>query len=115
MNGNPPFRGFGFGDRAVEVHHGWWPGPLGWTMFALQLLLILGVAWLLASLLLGRLGRRPVAATAAPATASTSSQSEALDLLHMRYARGEIDRDAYLQARADLGGDTDTATAEPGA
>ncbi len=100
MNDNPPFRGFGFSDRAVEVHHGW-PGPIGWTMFALQLLLILGVAWLLASLLLGRLGRRP----AATASAAPAAQSGPLEALHMRYARGEIDRDAYLQARADLGGE----------
>ena len=102
MDGNPGFRGFGFPDRMVDAHHGWWPGPLGWTMFALQLLLIFGVAWLLVSLVLGRLGRHPAAASAAPAV---SAQSQALDHLHMRYARGEIGRDEYLQTRADLSGE----------
>lgn len=101
MNENPPFRGFGFSDRAAEMHHGW-PGPIGWTMFALQLLLILGVAWLLASLVLGRFGRRSPAAAAVSAPVASSAPLEAL---HLRYARGEIDRDAYLQARADLGGE----------
>lgn len=92
-----PFRGGMDGtDGMFGYHHGG-PGPLGWTIFALQLLLVLGVAWLLASLLVGRLGRRP--AVAAPAASGGP-----LETLHMRYARGEIDREAYLQARADLGG-----------
>ena len=81
-------------------HHGG-PGPLGWTVLALQLLLVLGVAWLLASLVLGRIGRRPAVAAAAP----PARESLPLEALHMRYARGEIGRDEYLQARSDLGGE----------
>jgi uncharacterized membrane protein len=98
MYSNPPFRGFG-GDGTLVYHHGG-PGAIGWTVFALQILLVLGVGWLLASLFLGRFGRRPVVAAGAPARA----ESAPLEILHLRYARGEIDRDAYLQARSDLGG-----------
>ncbi len=99
MDGNPPNRGFGFPDRMMDVHHGW-PGAWGWAMFALQLLLIAGVAWLLLSMLLGRSGSRPAATAGA-----SPPQSAPLELLHMRYARGEIARDEYLQARADLSGE----------
>jgi len=38
-------------------------------------------------------------------TAGTvASRSEALAILEARYARGEIQRDEYLQKKADLGG-----------
>ncbi len=99
MYPNPPFRGDGQG--TLVYHHGG-PGPLGWTVLALQLLLVLGVAWLLASLVLGRIGRRPSLATPAPAA---SAKGAPLETLHLRYARGEIGRDEYLQARSDLGGE----------
>lgn len=33
-----------------------------------------------------------------------SSRSDALDLLESRYARGEIQREEYLQKKQDLGG-----------
>jgi uncharacterized membrane protein len=98
MYPNPPFRGPG-GDGVLVYQHGG-PNAFGWTVFALQLVLVLGVAWLIASMLIGRLARRPASAPAAPA----GRASEPLETLNMRYARGEIDRDAYLQARSDLGG-----------
>ena len=107
MYPNPPFRG-GRPDGVLVYHHGG-PGALGWTIFALQLVVVLGIAWLLASLLLGRLVRRPALA-AAPATGSTGGP---LETLHMRYARGEIDRDAYLQARSDLGGEPEHPSEQP--
>jgi uncharacterized membrane protein len=99
VNVTPPGRGFGFPNRSIEIHHGP-PGAFAWVVLALQILLVLGVAWLLVSMLLGR-GRRPAAAAA---TAGPAPQSAPLETLQMRYARGEIDRDAYLRARADLGG-----------
>ena len=71
------------------------PGAIGWAIFALQLVIVLGVVWLVVSLLAGRLGHRST-----PAVAAADGP---LETLHMRYARGEIDRDAYLQARTDLG------------
>ena len=101
MNENPPFRGFGYPNQTLVVHHGG-PGPWGWTIFALQLVLIAGVAWLLVSMLLGRLGRRSAATVTGPAPAAPNAP---LELLNLRYARGELGRDDYLQARADLGGE----------
>jgi uncharacterized membrane protein len=74
-------------------HHGG-PSALAWTIFALELLLLLGIAGLLASTFGGRL-RRP--AIAAP-------HDDALETVRMRYARGDLSRDDYVQAVRDLGG-----------
>ena len=98
---NPPYGGGrGFGGSGFLTYHEGGPGALGWTVFALQLVLVLGVAWLLASVVLrGRPGRR---APAAPLAAAGPS-GDPLGVLKMRYARGELGRDEYLQASADLG------------
>jgi uncharacterized membrane protein len=98
MDTNPPFYGRqGF----LEYQHGG-PGAIGWAVFALQLVLILGLAWLIASLVLGSRTRRQAAATPVPAGAAPVD--DPLSVLRMRYARGEIGRDEYLQASGDLGG-----------
>jgi len=39
-----------------------------------------------------------------PAGGGASSRAEALSILEQRYARGEIQRDEYLQKKQDLGG-----------
>ena len=39
-----------------------------------------------------------------PGTPPAPARSEALAILEARYARGEIQRDEYLQKKADLGG-----------
>ena len=39
-----------------------------------------------------------------PAPGTPPTRSEALAILEARYARGEIQRDEYLQKKADLGG-----------
>lgn len=106
MYPNPPFRGDGPG--FMEYHHGG-PGAIGWTIFALQLLAIAGIAWLLVSLVLGRLGRHAVPA----ASASMPSLSGPLETLHLRYARGEVGRDEYLQTRADLSGEPQPQSEQP--
>lgn len=86
------------GDGMFFEHHGG-PGVLPWTIFALQLLLLLGLGALLASMLAGRFGRhRPAPAGGPP------PRPDALEVVRMRYARGEIDRDRYLEATHDLGG-----------
>ena len=97
---NPPYGGGrGFGGGFLTYHEGG-PGAFGWTVFALQLVLVLGVAWLLASVVLrGRIGRR----AAAPPLAAGGPAGDPLGVLRMRYARGELGRDEYLQASADLG------------
>lgn len=66
------------------------PSAFAWTIFALLLALLL-IA--LVSLVLDLYYR-------------SNRPSGTLSVLDERYARGEIDRDAYLQARSDLGGRT---------
>jgi uncharacterized membrane protein len=103
MNRYPPF-GDGARSDFLGYHYGG-PSAYGWTVFALQLVIVLGIVWLVASLLLGgRLGRgKPAAATAGPALPPRRGD-DPLAVLQMRYAKGEIEREQYLQASADLGG-----------
>ncbi|HEX2053088.1 MAG TPA: PDZ domain-containing protein [Actinomycetota bacterium] len=54
-----------------------------------------------------RAGLKPPLATAAPAPATPlagETRSDPLDLLRLRYARGEITREEFLTMSADLGG-----------
>jgi len=75
---------------------GGWPDGLSWLMFAILLVLLL-IA--IVSLALALYDRSHV-----ESPAPSGSQSGALTELDLRYARGEVDRDEYLQRRADLGG-----------
>jgi putative membrane protein len=73
-------------------HDGFWmwgPGPIFLILFAIVLLL--GIAVLVR--LLAFYGRR---------SREGGGRKRALELLDERYASGEIDRDEYLQKRADL-------------
>jgi putative membrane protein len=98
----PPIR-FGY--------HPWWGTYGGLIMALLFLALIVVVAWGI-----WRLTRMPVPAAApvssggAPAWAARPDA--ALDQLRMRYARGEVGRDEFLQASSDLG-DPGAAAASP--
>ena len=97
MNGQQlpiPFpRGYG-GRIVVEHAGGGWPDGLSWVIFAVLLALLLLA---IASLALDYYNRsKPAAVDAA--------RSDALAELDLRYARGEIGRDEYLQRRVDLGG-----------
>ena len=93
----PSPRGGGGGQMFVEHagNAGGWPDGLSWVMFALLLLLFLIAVASLALALYDR-SHRSVAPAPAP--------SGALGELELRYARGEMGRDEYLQRRADLGG-----------
>ena len=68
-------------------------GAWGWGMGifgALSMFLVVGlIVWLIVYLVRGEQGRG-------------TGVKRALDLLDTRYARGEIDREEYLQRRADL-------------
>lgn len=79
-------------DRMWGVAWGW---ALLWLLFgvALIVLVVLAIVWLIRSMRAG--GTRPTGG------ASPASARDALDL---RYARGEISREEYLQARRDLEG-----------
>jgi uncharacterized membrane protein len=103
FRGDGPFRG------AVVEHGGGGPSTLAWVIFALVLvLLLLAIASLVIDAYYRRRASQPVPAqaVAAPVPAAT----EALAALDARYARGEVSRDEYLQARDDLRGTTDTTT-----
>jgi len=70
---------------------GGWPDGLSWVIFAVLLALLL---FAIVSLAL----------TAYWRSQGGTMRGGALDELDLRYARGEIGRDEYLQRRADLGG-----------
>jgi putative membrane protein len=82
----------------VEMHHG---GGHPW--FGLLVFLLLLGTLVFAALAFWRTARQPepVASRAAPVPAGPDP---ALAELRLRYARGEIDRDDYLQRATDLGG-----------
>jgi putative membrane protein len=82
----------------VELHHG---GDHPW--FGLLLLLLLLGAVALAALTFWRSYRHPPAASAATSAPSSPPPDPALAELRLRYARGDIDRDDYLQRATDLG------------
>src|SRR3954454_10942033 len=102
---NPPpfFRGGGGG--GFEHHGG--VGGLAWAIFALELLMLAG----LAVLLVRAFAWRP--RTAGPRLGRLSpAAADPLDVVRYRYARGELTRDDYLQATRDLGGEADAPTEE---
>jgi putative membrane protein len=71
-------------------HHmgewGWGMAIFGWLFMALLVVLVVWLIWTVA--------RRP--------ELPRSDRPHALDVLADRYARGEIDRDQYLERKADL-------------
>lgn len=108
----PPdgFRGGGTPFRVVEHSGGGGTGTLAWVIFALLLvLLLLAIASLVIDAYYRRRASQPVVAQVARPVPAPAT-SEALDALDARYARGEIARDEYLQARDDLRGTTESTT-----
>lgn len=105
-NDTPPFgqgQGRGFfmrmpGNFDDGGHHGG-PGALGWVIFALQLLMLVALAVLL------------IRAFASPGPAQRQFMMHRRGLrdplahVRMRYARGDISREEYLQTTRDLGGE----------
>jgi putative membrane protein len=85
---------FGYGPR-WGMMGGWdgygWMGPLHVVFWIVVLVLIVALAvWLLRSFSRGR----------APLT--HERRSPGLDVLEQRYARGEIEREEYLQKKRDM-------------
>jgi len=77
-----------------------WPFWFFWPFHGLLTLLLIVV------LVIVLFRHRPAPYAYPPGTppAPPGSRSEALAILEARYARGEIQRDEYLQKKADLGG-----------
>lgn len=79
---------------------------LGAMMSSMPMSGAMGVGMALHGLLIAALIALAVAATVRLLRSrSASSVGPALAQLDLRYASGELDRDAYLERRADLGGD----------
>jgi hypothetical protein len=110
MNDYPPFpnRGGGF----YSVYHDGGPSALTWTIFALQILTLLGVFALLGMAAARmRFAFRPgppprfgARGFGRPPRFGGPGGHDPLEVVRMRYARGELDREQYLQASRDLGG-----------
>src|SRR4051812_16530278 len=97
MDNNPHRPGF-FPGPGFQEHHG--PGStLGWVIFALQLLMLAGLAVLIARAFMGprfARGHRPGPGGRGP--------GDPLEIARFRYARGELTREQYLELVGDLGG-----------
>jgi len=79
------------------IERGFNGGVVLWGLLIAVLVML--VIWLIVSLV----GRRK--GDSAESTASPQpSSSSALSILEERYAKGDIDRDDYLQRKSDLGG-----------
>ncbi len=103
----PMQRGFDF-ERVGGMHRGG-GDALDWAIFALLLLLVLlVVAQLAATLLRPRRGGPRHMWRGGHKGPGPWGPSDPLDFARIRYARGEIDRNTYVQLTQDLGG-------EPGA
>jgi putative membrane protein len=90
------------GDR-VFGHHGWWWGFFGGVVPFLFIVAFIGLAvWAVL-----RLTRGTPFRALAPASAPAVRLDGALEEVRLRYARGEMSREEFLQRARDLG------TAEP--
>ncbi|HEV7133192.1 MAG TPA: hypothetical protein VGN27_05620 [Gaiellaceae bacterium] len=97
--------GGGYG-RMVEFHQG--GGGFHWAIFVLLLLLVLLVAAQLAATLLRPRHRGPMWKLRHQGPGPWGGPPDPVAFARMRYARGEIDRETFVQLTQDLGG-------EPGA
>ncbi len=106
MNTNPPFqgRGFGYGPMVQRVHEG--NGSLAWATFALVVLLVLMLGAYLIATYAGRDRHRHHRRMLFGGPRGFGGRPDALEVLRMRFASGQMSRDEFLQATGDL-----TATA----
>ena len=81
------------------VDHGWWPG----LIHELVPLLFLAAFVLLAVWAVRRITDERRLVAAAPVTPGAADS--AIQELRLRYARGELDRDEFVQRVRDLGGE----------
>jgi len=88
-----------------HAHDGWWAGPLHLLFLILFVaLLVAGAVWLARRLSPGVAQAAAPAVAPAGAAALGGASDPAVATLRMRYARGEVSRDDFLHALADLTG-----------
>jgi uncharacterized membrane protein len=98
-NGPGPGWGHGAGwDEVYHMTHAWWGG---WEVVLIALLLAALIGVVIWGVL--RMTRAPSVTTGVATVPMTPRPDGALSELRLRYARGEIERDAFLQASEDLG------------
>jgi hypothetical protein len=112
MNTYPPFHGRGFGYGPMVAHFQQGNSSLEWATFALVLFLAIGFALALVAVLAGRGRHRGLQrGMFLGPPGFRGSPPDALEMLRMRFASGQMTRDEFLQATRDL---TSTApTPEP--
>jgi hypothetical protein len=87
------------------VHHGWWPGIVGELipLLFLAAVLVFGI-WAVRRITDGN--RLPVTGVSPRAAGmATAGVDGALQELRLRYARGEVARDEFVERFRDLGGE----------
>ena len=82
------------------MHGGDGPHVLAWLLMVLLFAVLVGLVIVLAT----RWGYVRRVPGAAPASVGPRTGEDPQDLVRLRYARGEIDRETFLQLSQDLGG-----------
>jgi len=100
-----PGNDFFFQNGAHHGHDGWWYGPLHLLFLLLVIALIVAAAvWLVRRLSPGLAQTTAPAAAPAGAVAASATADPAVTTLRMRYAKGEVSREDFQNALADLTG-----------
>jgi putative membrane protein len=107
MNPNAPFPP-GQGPQGMPVwgpyvqHDAWWQSGLHLLPLVLFAIFIGVLVW--GVLRLSSSGALPIGRGASTQPAGPPARDHALEELRVRYARGELDRNDFLERSADLGG-----------
>ncbi len=93
-----------WGDPSRFDHDAWWEGPLELLLVALAVaFLVVAGVWVVRRLSGRDAGAQPVGVVSG---AGTVAADPAVDLLRLRYARGEVDHEVFRRTLDDLTGPT---------